>query len=67
VKWESLLFATDRVAHDTVGTGMIEAARRIRGFPALADGGRPPKYLLTAEKIGLGNRDEKLIDYRKIE
>lgn len=67
VKWESLLFATDRVAHDTVTTGMIEAARRQKGFPALADAGRPPKYLLTAEKIGLGNRSEAMIDYRKIE
>ncbi len=67
VKWQSLLFATDRVAHDTVATGMIEAARRQKGFPALADAGRPPKYLVTAEKIGLGNRDEALIDHRKIE
>jgi len=67
VKWESLLFATDRVAHDTVATGMIEAARRTKGFPTLAEAGRPPKYLMSAEKIGLGNRDEALIDYRKIE
>ena len=67
VKWESLLFATDRVAHDAVTTGMIEAARRQKGFPALAEVGRPPKYLLTAEKIGLGNRNEAMIDYRKIE
>jgi uncharacterized protein (DUF362 family) len=67
VKWESLLFATDRVAHDTVATGMIEAARRAKGFPTLADAGRPPKYLLTAEKIGLGTGDVKLIDHRMIE
>lgn len=67
VKWESLLFAMDRVAHDTVATGMIEAARRAKGFRTLADAGRPPKYLQTAEKIGLGHRDESLIDYRKIE
>ena len=67
VKWESLLFATDRVAHDAVTTGMIEAARRQKGFPALTEAGRPPKYLLTAEKIGLGNRNEAMIDYRKIE
>ncbi len=67
VKWESLLLATDRVAHDAVATGMIEAARREKGFPALAAVGRPPKYLLTAEKTGLGNRDKGMIDHRKIE
>lgn len=67
VKWESLLFATDRVAHDTIATGMIEAARRTKGFRTLADAGRPPKYLLTAEKMGLGTGNEKLIDHRTIE
>lgn len=67
VKWESLLFAMDRVAHDTIATGMIEAARRTKGFRTLAEAGRPPKYLLTAERIGLGTGDLKLIDYRTIE
>jgi uncharacterized protein (DUF362 family) len=67
VKYESLLFAVDRVAFDTVATGMIEAARARKGFKTLAADGRPPKYLLTAEKIGLGNHDEKRIDHRIVE
>ena len=67
VKYESLLFATDRVALDTVATGIIEAARKLKGFPTLTAAGRPPKYLLTAEKIGLGNRDAALIDHKKVE
>lgn len=67
VKWESLLFATDCVAHDTIATGMIEAARRTKGLRTLADVGRPPKYLLTAERIGLGTGKETLIDDRTIE
>jgi uncharacterized protein (DUF362 family) len=67
VKYESLLFATDRVALDTVATEMIEAARKGKGFTTLAAAGRPPKYLLTAEKIGLGNHDIARIDHRKVE
>jgi uncharacterized protein (DUF362 family) len=67
VKYESLLFATDRVALDTVATGMIESARKRKGFPTLAAAGRPPKYLLTAEKIGLGNHDNARIDHRLVE
>jgi hypothetical protein len=66
-KYESLFFATDRVAFDTVATGIIEAARKLKGFPTLAAAGRPPKYLLTAEKIGLGNHDMARIDHRKVE
>ena len=67
VKYESLLFSTDRVALDTVATEMIEAARERKGFPGLAKAGRPPKYLLTAEKIGLGNHDKARIDHRVVE
>jgi uncharacterized protein (DUF362 family) len=67
VKYESLLFATDRVALDTVATAMIEAARAKKGFKTLAADGRPPKYLLTAEKIGLGNHDTNRIDHRIVE
>jgi uncharacterized protein (DUF362 family) len=67
VKYESLLFSTDRVALDTVATGIIEAARERKGFPSLARAGRPPKYLLTAEKIGLGNHDKTRIEHRIVE
>lgn len=67
VKYESLLFATDRVAIDTVATEKIEAARKQKGFPSLAAAGRPPQYLLTAEKVGLGHHDRTGIDHRIIE
>ncbi len=67
VKYESLLFSTDRVALDTVATGMIEAARQRKGFPDLAAAGRPPKYLVTSERIGLGNHDKTRIDHRIVE
>jgi len=67
VKYESLLFSTDRVALDTVATGMIEAARQQKGFPDLVAAGRPPKYLVTSERIGLGNHDKTRIDHRIVE
>jgi uncharacterized protein (DUF362 family) len=67
VKYESLLFATDRVALDTVATERIEAARKQKGLAALAAAGRPAKYLLTAEKMGLGNHDRARIDHRILE
>jgi uncharacterized protein (DUF362 family) len=67
VRYDSLFLSTDRVALDSVGTERIEAARREKGFPTLAQAGRPAKYLATAEALGLGNRDPGRIDHRIVE
>ncbi|MBN2206600.1 MAG: DUF362 domain-containing protein [Candidatus Aminicenantes bacterium] len=51
---ETLVFGTDPVATDAVGWRMIEALRAAHGLPTLAEEGREPRYLATAERMGLG-------------
>jgi len=57
-----LLFATDLVAADTVGLGIIEDLRAKRELPTLAKAGMAPTYLATASKMGLGVSDRAGID-----
>lgn len=65
--YESILVATDCVAMDTVCTERIEAARKEHGLKTLAQVNLPVKYLATAEKLGLGQRDKSKIEHRIIE
>lgn len=51
---ESLIFSLDPVAADAVGRDLIERLRSEKGLPSLAEEGRPPRYLETAERLGLG-------------
>jgi uncharacterized protein (DUF362 family) len=50
----TLLFSVDPVAADSVGWTLIERLRADAGLPSLEAEGRPPGYLATAEKMGLG-------------
>jgi len=59
---DTILAATDCVALDAVGWQMIEAKRREAGLKALADVGRPPRWLDTAAQRGLGENDPKRIE-----
>ena len=52
-----LLISRDPVAHDAVGTRIIEAQRAAKGLPTLAEAGRPPRWLATAGSMGLGDAD----------
>jgi len=49
-----LIFSLDPVAADTVGWKLIEDLRAQNGLPSLKEEGREPGYLLTAEKLNLG-------------
>jgi uncharacterized protein (DUF362 family) len=51
---EALIFSRDPVAADAVGRDLIERLRAGKGLPSLAEEGRPPRYLETAERLGLG-------------
>lgn len=62
-----LIFATDLVAADVVGLGIIEALRAKRELPTLAKAGMAPTYLATASKMGLGVSDRAGIDIVTIE
>lgn len=52
---ETLIFSSDPVAADCVGWKIIEKLRKEKGLPTLKEEQREPKYLSTAEKMGLGN------------
>lgn len=49
-----LIFSRDPVAADSAGWQMIEKLRANKGLPSLKEDKREPAYLLTAEKMGLG-------------
>ncbi|MCR4396744.1 MAG: DUF362 domain-containing protein [Candidatus Saccharicenans sp.] len=49
-----LIFSTDPVAADVVGWQLIEKLRARKGLPSLKEEKREPSYLLTAEKLNLG-------------
>jgi len=57
-----LIFGLDPVATDSVGRSIIERLRAAKGLPSLAEEGREPSYLATAERIGLGRADPAAIE-----
>jgi len=63
----ALVFSEDPVAADTVGWQIIEKLRAHKGLPSLEEEQRAPKYLKTAEKMGLGISDLNKIDTQEIE
>jgi uncharacterized protein (DUF362 family) len=60
---ETLVFGLDPVATDAVGWRMIDRLRAAHGLPSLAEDGREPRYLRTAESMGLGRVDPAAIDF----
>jgi len=56
-KFGGLVFSLDPVAADRVGWALIERFRAAKGLPPLAGEGREPRYLATAERMGLGRAD----------
>jgi len=62
-----LLAATDPVAHDTVGAGIIEDKRREMGLPTLAEAGRPCVHIASAAERGLGTNDLEKIEVKRVQ
>jgi uncharacterized protein (DUF362 family) len=65
-KYYSLIVGTDFVAVDKVGADIIEARRKEIGLKSLAESGRPPKWIATAAKLGLGTDDPNKIDIIRV-
>jgi uncharacterized protein (DUF362 family) len=63
----ALVFSDDAVAADTVGFEIIKKLRAKKGLPSLEEEQRPPKYLHTAEKMGLGTSQLKNIHIIELE
>ncbi len=53
----AVLAAFDQVALDAWGGKLIEDRRRKMGLPTLTEAKRPPKWLDTAARLGLGESD----------
>jgi uncharacterized protein (DUF362 family) len=51
---ETLVFSLDPVAADAVGWRVVESLRKAKGLPTLEEEKRPPRYLESAERLGLG-------------
>ncbi|MBI5834840.1 MAG: DUF362 domain-containing protein [Armatimonadetes bacterium] len=62
-----ILLALDPVAHDTVGTQLIEDLRKEAGLRPLARVGRPPAYIKLAADLGLGIADPAKIRIERVE
>jgi uncharacterized protein (DUF362 family) len=60
-RFNGILASTDPVALDTVAWDIIEKQRKSKGLPTLERDGRPPKWLATAIKHGLGAGDRAKI------
>lgn len=63
----ALVFSEDAVAADTVGWQIIKKLRAKKGLPSLEEEQRHPRYLHTAEKMGLGISNSKNINIIEIE
>jgi uncharacterized protein (DUF362 family) len=63
----TMLFATDLVALDTVALGILEDLRRRHGLPPLAKVDLQPTYLATAGRMGLGVADRARIEVVTLE
>ncbi len=61
-RFGGLVFGLDPVAVDSVGGAIIERLRSEAGLPTLEAEGRAPRYLDTAERMGLGRSDAASIE-----
>jgi uncharacterized protein (DUF362 family) len=61
-----ILLSRDPVAVDRIAWEMIEDERARRGMPSLVEDGREPRWLATAETLGLGTADRERIDLRMV-
>ncbi|MCD6386395.1 DUF362 domain-containing protein [Candidatus Sumerlaeota bacterium] len=63
---DTVLVGLDPVSIDAVGIDIIEKKRKSAGLKSLAEEGRPPRWLQTANKLHLGESDLSKIQITKI-
>ncbi|HSA96255.1 MAG TPA: DUF362 domain-containing protein, partial [Acidobacteriota bacterium] len=61
-KFGGLVFSFDPVAADVAGWKIVDRLRGEAGLPTLEAEGRPPGYLATAEKMGLGKSAAEVVE-----
>ncbi len=65
--FEGVLFALDPVALDRVAADLIEEQRATRGLPSLREAKRPPSWIDSAARLGLGEARREAIETREVE
>ena len=65
--YQAIILGFDPVAIDFIGWGLIEQRRREIGLPSLADAGREPKWISSAEALGLGAARQENIEVIEID
>jgi uncharacterized protein (DUF362 family) len=66
VRYGGIMMSPDPVAIDAIGEKIIDDYRTGNEMKTLAESGRPPKWLGTAQALGLGNADLAAIDLVEI-
>lgn len=66
VPHEAVYVATDPVAMDVIGHGVVEKWRKDNGLPTLKNAGREPSYIRVAGQLGLGVFDLNKISMREV-
>ena len=56
-EFNGILASVDPVALDRVAWDLIDKQRKKKGLPSLKEAGRPPRWIETARKMGLGEGD----------
>lgn len=56
-EFNGILASTDPVALDRVALDLVDAQRKKKGLPSLEEAGRPPRWIQTGAKKGLGEGD----------
>jgi len=64
--FEGLLAGADPVAVDRIGALIIEEQRKAHKMKSLAEDGRPPRFIATAARLGLGTDQPDEIEWKKI-
>ena len=60
---ETLVFSLDPVAADFAGWRIVEDLRKAKALPSLEEDKRPPLYIRTAERMGLGQAAASAIEF----
>lgn len=65
--YNGLIISDDPVAADRIGLDILEHLRKINNLPTLKQAEREVKYLISAERLGLGLADKEQINLKVIE
>lgn len=63
---DAIVVSVDPVAADVIAAEIISSQRALRGLPTLAEAGRPPSWIATAGRMGLGEHRRDAIRVHEV-